>query len=129
VIQSRMMGLKVIRQVILLVVLSGLASGCAKVEYVGNTSKGFWSDSSSKVGPNDAYREAEPHLAATWEARCKELPDHEGWCEKPPIDHMVRSGKYYYLTRTSFPYEKGSPAYLDYAVRVDAESGEVIPYK
>ena len=37
--------------------------------------------------------------------------------------------EYYYLTRTSFPYDKGSPAYLKYAVRVDTGSGEVIPYK
>jgi hypothetical protein len=96
---------------------------------VGNTSKGFWSNASSKVSPNEAYREAEPYLEATWEARCKELRQQDEWCQKAPIDHMVRSGQYYFLTRTSFPYEKDSPALLDYAVRVDADSGEVLPYK
>jgi hypothetical protein len=121
--------LKSIGRGVVLMVFCGLTSGCAKAEYVGNTSKGFWSDTSSKVSPNDAYREAEPHLAATWEARCKELRHQDEWCERAPVDHMSRSGEYYYLTRTSYPYEKDSPSLLDYAVRVNAESGEVLPYK
>jgi len=118
----------IVQSILLIGVLAG-ASGCAKAEYVGNTSKGFWSNESSKVSPNEAYREAEPYLAATWEARCKELRHQDEWCKKAPVDHMVRSGNYYYLTRTSFPYEKDSSAYLEYAVRVDAESGKVLPYE
>jgi hypothetical protein len=69
-----------------------------------------------------------PHLDATWEARCEKLRHHDEWCEKLPVDHMVRRGAYYYVTRTSYPYENYD-AFTEYAVKVDATTGEVTPYK
>lgn len=104
-------------------------AGCGgQTEYIGNGAKGFWSEAPSKVPPNEAFRRAMPHLEATWEARCAEVRNQDEWCDKPPVDHMVRRGHVYYVTRTSYPY-KTHDAYLKYAVRVDAESGEVIPYE
>lgn len=100
--------------------------GCAKTEYIGNGSKGFWSESSAQIPPNIAFGKAQPHLAATWDARCKNLHKNDEWCEKPPVDHMVRRGSYYYVTRTSYPYEDYD-AFTEYAVRVHVETGEVIP--
>ncbi len=105
-----------------------MMSACAKTEYVGNGNKGFWSDSPAKVSPNEAFLRAQPHLEATWKARCQEERNHDDYCDKMPTDHMVRRGGYYYLTRTNYPY-KSHEAYLKYAVRVDVNSGEVIPYQ
>lgn len=108
--------------------MSSFAIGCgAKVEYVGNGTKGFWSDSPVQVPPNIAFGKAQPFLEPTWEARCKELHANDDWCEKPPVDHMVRKGQYYYVTRTSYPYEDYD-AFTQFAVRVHTETGEVIPY-
>jgi hypothetical protein len=108
--------------------LLGLTFGCAKTEYVGNGNKGFWSDQPAQVAPNDAFVKAQPFLEATWEARCQSLHQDDGYCDKLPVDHMVRKGGYYYVTRTSYPY-KSYDALTDYAVRVDAKTGEVTPYK
>jgi hypothetical protein len=105
-----------------------LLSGCAKPEYLGNTTKGFWSEEAAAYGPNDAFSKASPYLEATWVARCENIHHHDEWCDKPPIDHMMRRGKFYYLTRTSYPYKNHEP-YLEYAVTVNSETGEVIPYK
>lgn len=109
---------------ILLSALLGVA--CAKTEYVGNGTKGFWSDSPAQIPPNIAFGKAQPHLEATWEARCEKVRMHDEWCEKPPLDHMVRKGSYYYVTRTSYPYENYE-ALTEYAVRVHVDTGEVIP--
>jgi len=106
--------------------LALIMSGCASLEYVGNGSKGFWSETPGRVSPNEAYSKAMPHLEATWTVRCEKVRDHDEWCEKHPTDHMVRRGNFYYLTRTSFPYKTHS-AFLQYAVRVDASTGEVLP--
>jgi hypothetical protein len=103
-------------------------AGCAKTEYVGNGTKGFWSDTPAQIPPNIAFGKAQPHLEATFEARCKELHASDDWCDKPPVDHMVRKGSYYFVTRTSYPYEDYDALTL-YAVRVHVETGEVIPYK
>lgn len=111
---------------LLLLLAMGTATGCASPPYLGNTSKGFWSDAYAPVSPNDAYYKAEPHLEATWKARCQEVHQQDGWCKKPPLDHMVQKGDYYYITRTSMTYEKKSE-YLKYAVKVNKDTGEVIP--
>lgn len=103
-------------------------AGCAKTEYVGNGVKGFWSDSPAQVPPNIAFGKAQQHLEATWEARCSELHASDDWCEKPPVDHMVLKGSYYYVTRTSYPYTDYEE-FTRYAVRVHTETGDVIPYK
>lgn len=105
-----------------------LLLGCAKTEYLGNSAKGFWSEEAAKIPPNEAFRRAMPHLEATWKARCETLRHQDEWCEKHPTDHMVRRGDYYYITRTSYPY-KAYDAYLKYAVKVDVNSGEVIPFE
>lgn len=105
-----------------------LLAGCAKTEYLGNSAKGFWSEEAASIAPNEAFRRAMPHLEATWVARCETVRHHDAWCDKPPVDHMVRRGGYYHVTRTSYPY-KASDAYLDYAVKVDVNTGEVIPYQ
>lgn len=102
--------------------------GCAKTEYVGNGNKGFWSDNPAGVSPNDAFRKAQPHLEATWKARCEKLRKHDEYCNQLPVDHMVRKGSYYYVTRTSYPYENYD-AFTQYAVRVHVDTGEVIPYE
>lgn len=113
----------------LLVLGAALAlSGCAKTEYIGNGNKGFWSDSPAEISPNEAFARAQPHLPATWTARCEKVRNHDEYCDKMPTDHMVRKGGYYYLTRTSYPY-KSYDAYTQYAVRVDVKTGEVIPYE
>gem|GEM_PF-5542249 len=101
---------------------------CSTTTYVGNTSKGFWSETPAKYPPNTAYQKATPFLDATWEARCEEVRKNDKWCDQPAIDHMVRKGDYYYVTRTSYPY-KAHSAYTKYAVRVHADTGEVTPYE
>jgi hypothetical protein len=106
----------------------GAATGCSKAEYLGNTSKGFWSEQYAQVSPHDAYREALPFLEPTWERRCELVRHHDAWCDKPAIDHMVRSGEYYYVTRTSYTYDNPN-AYTQYAVRVHVQTGEVVPLK
>lgn len=102
--------------------------GCAKPEYLGNSAKGFWSDQAAPYGPNEAFNKAQPFLEATWKARCEEVRNHDEWCDKPPVDHMIRKGDVYYLTRTSYPY-KNHEAYMEYAVKVNAQTGEVTPYE
>ncbi len=113
---------------ILALVATTFLSGCAKPEYLGNSAKGFWSNQAAPYGPNDAFNKAMPFLDATWKARCEKVRHHDEWCEKPPIDHMMRQGDFYYVTRTSYPY-KTTEAYLEYAVKVNAQTGEVIPYE
>jgi hypothetical protein len=54
--------------------------------------------------------------------------NHDEYCEKIAVDHMVRKGSYYYITRTSYPYENYSE-FTRFAVRVHAETGEVTPYE
>jgi hypothetical protein len=105
-----------------------LTVGCAKTEYVGNGNKGFWSDQPAKVSPTDAFRKAMPHLEATWVARCEKVRNHDEYCDKLPIDHMVRKGNVYYVTRTSYP-NKNYDALTQYAVKVNAQTGEVTPLK
>src|SRR5690606_3054127 len=105
-----------------------LTTGCAKTEYVGNGNKGFWSDQPATVSPTDAFRKAQPHLEATWVARCEKVRNHDEYCDKLPVDHMVRKGNTYYVTRTSYPYEDYE-ALTQYAVKVNAEPGEVTPLK
>lgn len=108
--------------------LALLLPGCAKTEYVGNGNKGFWSDQPAKVSPNDAFRKAQPHLEATWKVRCEKVRNQDAYCDKPPLDHMVRRGSYYYVTRTSYPYENYDRL-TEYAVKVHVDTGEVTPLK
>jgi hypothetical protein len=121
------LGMRSVRGALLMGLLF-LASGCAKIEYVGNGNKGFWSDNPAGVAPNDAFRKAQPYLEATWKARCDKVRNHDEYCEKIAVDHMVRKGSYYYITRTSYPYENYSE-FTRFAVRVHAETGEVTPYE
>lgn len=103
-----------------------LCVACAKTEYIGNTAKGFWSDNPTKVAPASAFAKAQPYLDATWEVRCEKVRHHDEYCDQPPLDHMVRRRGTYYITRTSYPYEDYGE-FTKYAVRVDAETGEVTP--
>ncbi len=98
---------------------------CAQAVLVGSTAGGWAERPQNRISPQQALEMARPHLPFCWELRCRYV--HRGnkhWCSKPPRDFVVEKGRYYYVTRTSYPY-KTLEAYVFYAVRIHTRTGEL----
>jgi hypothetical protein len=79
----------------------------------------------NKISPSQAYQSAMPYLEQTFQNRCQSKHQRGShWCDKKPTDYIMQKGKWYYITRSSYPY-KTLNAYLRYAVLVHTETGEV----
>ena len=105
-----------------------LLPGCAEVKFIGSSRGDFQEVPAGQISPADALKRAGPYLAATQEARCKHTHEKSSrWCADEATTHVVQKGRYYYLSRTDYPY-KTFHAYIHYAVKVHVKTGEVIPY-
>ncbi len=96
---------------------------CSEVKLIGDSRSGYIKDLSFKISPEKAVELAGPYLDLSYELRVKNRSiSHNA----PLNDYVVQKGKWYYVTRDNYPY-KYIGAYKNHAVKVNVNSGTVIP--
>jgi hypothetical protein len=123
--------MNIISKIILTIVFSvlGLFS-CEKTIYIGSSqSTKMKNPRGNNISPEKALELSKPYLQKSWDLGCAKHNNREHWCVKRAnraTVHIVQKGDYYFLRKTSYPY-KATTAYLNHAVKVHVNSGEVIP--
>ncbi len=116
---------KIEKRDILLLILSPVIFilSCSEVKFIGDSRSGYIKDLSFKITPEKAVELAEPYLDLSYKIR---LSKRSGTHDGPLNDYVVQKGKWYYVTRDNYPY-KYIGAYKNHAVRVNVNSGMIIP--
>lgn len=78
------------------------------------------------ISPERAVELAQPYLEKSFELRRQHIEPNRRSDSNPPFDHVNLKGDMYYIVRDNYPAIKAS-FYLRYAVRVNANTGEVTP--
>lgn len=103
-----------------------LLTGCEPVS-VGNSSSGYKRVPQAKVQPQEAVEFANDYLDKTFELRVKNSPlERKEGVE--PIIIVTLEGDYYYIIKETYP-AMSIYFYLEHAVKVHKNTGEVIPPK
>jgi len=103
-------------------------NSCDKIIFIGNSDTGFNSLSSlgieAQIEPDDAYNRSKPYLNKTFELRQKYRPENFIF-NRRKIDYIVLKGDWYFVIRDTYP-AKNLSYYLDYAVKINKKTGELI---
>jgi hypothetical protein len=78
----------------------------------------------AKISTDDAIRLAQPYLDRTFELRSENRPE-DMQSDRPPRDIVTPKGRWYYVVRDNYPAVKEN-FYLDHAVKVHMDTGEII---
>jgi len=103
-----------------------------KIIFLGNSDAGFKNLTSlgleAKIEPDEAYRRSKIYLEKTFELRQKSRSIKLDF-DRKKIDYIVLKGGWYFIVRDTYPAKKLS-FYLDYAVKINKNTGELIlPFK
>ncbi|MCL4690916.1 MAG: hypothetical protein KJ060_00160 [Candidatus Hydrogenedentes bacterium] len=98
--------------------------GC-KTTDVGNSISGYKVLDGVHVQPSEAVDLASPYLDTTYDLRNKDSDLPRGEDSETRIIVSLRNG-YYHVVKESYP-AMSAKFYLDHAVKVDADTGAVIP--
>jgi len=106
--------------------LSGLLMGCSsKSIYLGSDAQGYTQAPENTISPEAAAEAAAPFLEETYALRAAERLSTAG-SDQPLTVHIVQKGRWYHVAADNYPF-KTYNAYLEPAVRVHIETGEVLP--
>ena len=99
-------------------------TGCEPVS-VGSSYSGYKNVQGAKIQPSEAVELAKSYLDKTFELRKsnRESPRRED--REPHIFITLKDG-YYFIVKESYP-AKSVYFYLDHAVKVHKDTGEIIP--
>ncbi len=92
--------------------------------FIGSSTYGFKIIGEYPIKPSEAYEAAKPYLeqSYTLRNRGRNFPKDR----LNMNDYMLFKGGYFYISRDNYPY-KSYWAYLKHAVKVNADTGRVIP--
>ena len=110
----------------LLIATCLLCCSCKREKvYFGSTGGGFEDFPPNPISVQDAIKLADPYLDKTFELR---IASREHVSDKEASLWITLKGDYYYLVKDNYPsYTPGF--YLNYAVKINKDTGEVIPPK
>ena len=96
--------------------------------YICNSRSQYIPNIGTNISPIQAISLASPYLDKSFKLRIADRPSHLKNLSDPPIDHVVKSGKWFLITRDNCP---GTLVYfyVKHAVKVNSRTGEVIPPK
>jgi len=100
-----------------------LVSGCATKYYFSNVNKGFAGFPQSPISIEQAISLAEPYLNQSYKLRLS-LRKWPLQSNSQPIIYVTLLHQYYYIVKEDYPYQYRE-AYLEYAVKVNRETGKV----
>ncbi len=109
----------------LIILISFLSlAGCEPVS-VGNSSSGYETVPDAKIQPEEAVKLVDIYVDKTFDLRIKDsdLKRKEGI---KPIIFVTLKDDFYYIVQENYP-AKSVYFYLDHAVRIHKNTGEIIP--
>lgn len=115
-----------IKFVIYFFLILGLV-GCSEPIDVGSSYSGYQNVEGAKIQPNTAIELAKEYLNKSFELRKANI-DVSRNNDKEPAIFVTLKDDYYYIVKENYP-AKSIYFYLDYAVKVHKDTGEVIPPK
>ena len=99
-----------------------------KMIFLGNSDAGFKSSSSleleAKIEPDEAYSRSKIYLEKIFKLRQK-IRSKKCDFDRKKIDYIVLKGDWYFIVRDTYP-AKNLSFYLDYAVKINKNTGELI---
>ena len=100
-----------------------LLTACAPTQYFSNAKQGFAEFPPATIDVQKAIRLAQPYLDESYKMRLnmRKWPLDNG---QDPVIYVSLVQDYYYIVKENYPY-KFREAYMQYAVRVHKETGEV----
>ncbi|MBU1128376.1 MAG: hypothetical protein KJ995_08170 [Candidatus Omnitrophica bacterium] len=118
---------KIINPIIGIVIAVTCLFGCGKQYYSGTVDTGFDNFPKNKITPKQALTLADPYLDISYVLRKnnREPELNIDVVKKPPIVNVTLHKDYYYVTKDNY-YSKLVTSYLNYAVKVNKDTGAVI---
>ena len=115
-----------IKTIIVFIFLISSLIGCKSIP-VGSSYSGYENVIRAKIQLEEAVKLAKPYLDRTFELR-KLHSDLSRSEDKEPGIFVTLKNRYYYIVKENHP-AKSVNFYLDHAVKVHINSGEIIPPK
>ena len=119
---------RIINAIIIMLMAFVCLSGCGQQYYSGTDDTGFKHFPDNKISPEQAIEIAKPYLDASYVLRTKNRDSELNMPEKKPITYVILYKNYYYVTKDNYD-AKSVNFYLDYAVKVDKNTGGLIAPK
>lgn len=100
-----------------------LLLSCAPMHYFSNVKQGFQDFPPTPIDVSQAIRLAQPFLDESYKMRLS-LRKWPLETSQTPLVYVSLVNDYYYIVKEDYPY-KFREAYLEFAVRIHKETGEV----
>lgn len=101
-------------------------TGCGNSVYSGTSKTGFAHfPKNNPISAEKALALAMPYIDLSYTMRGGHRAATYNQMTEPPLECVILDGAYYYVTKDNYP-SKVTTFYMNYAVKVDKKTGEVI---